>query len=146
MAVLFRSVRTSASPLIDELRKRRIPVAVIGKTSLLARPEMCLLAQVFVYWAGGCWYPNPEHGRESVTREGLMRRIEEVTGRSSERADVTMARIERLGEDVKREGVSDIVDVYNELLEILGLPGMDGPPEHIEAKEHSLGQMSDLLT
>jgi DNA helicase-2/ATP-dependent DNA helicase PcrA len=146
VAVLFRSVRTSASPLIDELRKRRIPVAVIGKTSLLARPEMCLLAQVFVYWAGGCWYPNPEHGRESVTREGLMRRIEEVTGRSSERADVTMARIERLGEDVKREGVSDIVDVYNELLEILGLPGMDGPPEHIEAKEHSLGQMSDLLT
>lgn len=46
IAVLYRSVRTSAQPLVKELRSRRIRFAVVGKTSLLARPEMALVARV----------------------------------------------------------------------------------------------------
>src|SRR5690606_24700377 len=44
VAVLFRSTRTSARPLVEALRARDIPVQVVGHTSLLARPEMALVA------------------------------------------------------------------------------------------------------
>src|SRR5439155_492354 len=75
-------VRTSARPLIDALRNRPtpIPVAVVGKTSLLARPEMALIARLFVLWAGGVWYPNPQFEPEAVTRESLVDEVRSVCG------------------------------------------------------------------
>ena len=81
-----------------------------------------------------------------MTRESIVEQIEAVTGISPADAERKMKAIEQRGEQVKLEGVSDIVDVYNELLETLGLPATGAPAEHLEATEHSLGQMSDLLT
>jgi DNA helicase-2/ATP-dependent DNA helicase PcrA len=53
VAVLFRSVRTSAAPTIEALRKEGIPASIVGKVSILDKPEMRLVAHVFVLWAGG---------------------------------------------------------------------------------------------
>jgi len=80
IAILLRSVRTSARPFVQALRARRIPVALVGKTSLLAHPEMALVARVFVRWAGGTWYPNADYASETVTGESLLAEIAEVAG------------------------------------------------------------------
>ncbi len=143
VAVLYRSVRTSARPLIDELRSRGIPVAVVGKTSLLARPEMALIARLFVLWAGGTWYPNPEFEPEVVTRSSLIEEVRGVTGASGRDAERMMARLDRVHERILAEGVADSVALYDEILAILALPGKDHAARW---RELGLGRMSELLT
>lgn len=143
VAVLYRSTRTSARPLVDALRARGIPVQVVGHGSLLARPEMALIARIFVYWAGGTWYPNREGRPEVVRREALEVEIQAVTGMDAERSRGALDALERLGERLRREGVPDIVAVCNEILAILGLPGRG---DQAAAREPGLGQMSELLT
>ncbi|GDY31765.1 ATP-dependent helicase [Gandjariella thermophila] len=136
IAVLYRSVRTSARPLVDELRRRGVDITVAGRTSLLAHPEMALLARILVYWAGGTWYPQPEPTAEIVTRDGLAAEIAAVS-----RVDPggALDAIDRLGARVRRDGVPDSVPVLHELLAVLGLP-------HDERQEPGLGRMSELLT
>jgi DNA helicase-2/ATP-dependent DNA helicase PcrA len=142
IAVLYRSVRTSALPLVEELRKRRIPMAVVGKTSLLARPEMALIARIFVWWAGGTWYPNPQFEPEVITKESLQATIGEVTGLAATPASERLRRLEALGARVLAEGATDSVALLDEMLALLGLPGSD---DEAQQREISLGQMSELL-
>ena len=137
IAVLYRSVRTSARPLTDALRRRGIPAVIAGKTSLLAHPEMALLARIFVYWAGGSWYPGPGTTRETVSRAALSAEIAAVTGTEPESA---LALIDKLGEQVREDGVPDSIPVFNALLAALGLPGAQN-----RQQESGLGRMSELL-
>lgn len=143
IAVLYRSVRTSARPLVEALRAQGISVGVVGKTSLLARPEMALIARIFVYWAGGTWYPDPEFQPESVTRESLVAEIRSVTAMKQGEAQAAADELDRLGERIRQEGVSDSVVLFNKVLVVLGLPGSD----HLASwRELGLGRMSELLT
>lgn len=137
IAVLYRSVRTSAGPLVDELRRRGIATAVVGKTSLLAHPEMALLARIFVYWSGGTWYPRADPKPENVTRESLAAEIGTVTGADP---GVALAAIERLGQQVRDVGVRDSVPLFNELIAVLGLPCAGD-----QGQELGLGRMSEML-
>ena len=143
IGVLFRSVRTSAPPLLRELRDREIPFAVVGKTSLLARPEMALIARIFVYWAGGTWYPNPSFEPEVVTRESLAAEVAILTGCGLRRAEEILMALDRLGERARSEGVRDSVVLFNEILVTLGLPGKG---DRLVVAELGLGRMSELLT
>jgi len=136
VAVLYRSVRTSARPLVDELRRRSIPVAVMGKSSLLAHPEMALLARIFVYWAGGTWYPGPTP--ETVSRDELAAGISDLTGTDPEPA---LKVIDRLGDEIIRpNGPADSTPIFNELISALGLPD---PGD--QRQELGVGRMSELL-
>jgi len=137
VAVLYRSVRTSARPLVDELRSHGIPAAVVGKTSLLAHPEMALLARIFVFWGGGTWYPGPGPVPESVSRGDLAAQIANLTGADPEPA---LKLIDRLGEQIQLEGVPDSIPIFNELLAGLGLPGVGD-----ERQALGTGRMSALL-
>jgi ATP-dependent DNA helicase UvrD/PcrA len=143
IAVLYRSVRTSALPLVQELRDRGIPTNVVGKTSLLARPEMALIARVLVYWGGGTWYPNPQYEAEVVTRESLCNEIQRVTRSDPASGEAMLRQLEDLGGTARREGVFDSVVLFNQILVILGLPGTQGDPRPYEL---GLGRMSELLT
>jgi DNA helicase-2/ATP-dependent DNA helicase PcrA len=55
IAVLFRSVRTSAPPLIDALRQRDIPYATAGRTGLFLQPEVAYLAEIYAWFVDGDW-------------------------------------------------------------------------------------------
>jgi DNA helicase-2/ATP-dependent DNA helicase PcrA len=142
IAVLYRSVRTSARPLVQQLHARRIPAVVVGKASLLVRPEMALVARIFVYWAGGTWYPNPEFQPEAVTRESLLGEIRSVTGLGQRAADEAFAHLERLGNRVHREGAGDSIVLLHQILATLRLPGSG---DLARSRELGLGQMSTLL-
>src|SRR5690606_8119729 len=143
IAVLYRSVRTSARPLVDALRARGIPVAFVGKTSLLARSEAALVAHIFIWWAGGTWYPNGRFEPETVTPESLCDEIRRVVGADERAAERIVAALERIGARVREEGVKDSVPLFNEIIVALGLP-RSGADAH--AEELALGRMSELLT
>jgi len=55
IAVLFRSVRTSAPPLIGELRARGIPYTCAGRTGLFLQPEVALFGEIFTWFVDGEW-------------------------------------------------------------------------------------------
>lgn len=71
IAVLYRSVRTSAPPLIEALRHRRIPVNCGGRTGLFLQPEISALARTHVWFVDGDWRPSPWEEATKVTYHQL---------------------------------------------------------------------------
>ncbi len=140
IVVLYRSVRTSVGPLQAALRRENIPMALVGKLSLLDRPELALLARIFVFWSGGTW--QPEMDQEFVSRESLTREVDSVTGAGLNASRHAVAQLERLGQHLAASSINDLIGTYLEILEILGLP-VDG--EGRERQEKGLGQFSRLL-
>ncbi|MFN7917874.1 MAG: ATP-dependent DNA helicase [Vicinamibacterales bacterium] len=55
VAVLFRSVRTSAQPLIAALRARDIPYTAGGRTGLFMQPEVAYIAEIYAWFVDGKW-------------------------------------------------------------------------------------------
>jgi DNA helicase-2/ATP-dependent DNA helicase PcrA len=55
IAVLFRSVRTSAPPLLEALAERRIPFTCGGRTGLFLQPEISLFGEIFAWFVDGEW-------------------------------------------------------------------------------------------
>ncbi|HHY35478.1 MAG TPA: UvrD-helicase domain-containing protein [Firmicutes bacterium] len=139
IAILFRSVRTSAAPVMKALSDAGVPAAIAGKVSLLDHPETRLVAHVFVWWAGGSW--RPDETEERVTEELLIDEITEVTGKSREAALKTLSALREVGERVRRDGVRDLIETYMSVLKILGLP----TAEERTSQQKSLGAMSSLL-
>lgn len=137
IAVLYRSVRSSARPLTEALRRAGIPAAVVGRSSLLVHPEMALLARIFVYWAGGTWYPGAAPVPETVSCDDLADAIAEITGASPEPA---LKVIEELGEQVREDGVADSIPLFNELIAALGLPRAGD-----QHQELGVGRISQML-
>jgi DNA helicase-2/ATP-dependent DNA helicase PcrA len=142
VAVLFRSVRTAAGPLIEELRGRGVETRVIGRLPLFDRPEMAFVARVFVLWGGGRWYPDADREEEVVTPQSLTRDLESL-GWSSDGAKGAIDGIVRQGDKLAKEGVADLIGVFNSLLSDLHWPGDDVAAPR---REQSLGQLSRLLT
>jgi DNA helicase-2/ATP-dependent DNA helicase PcrA len=140
IALLFRSVRTSARPFVEALRREAIPVALAGRLSLLDRQEMALPARIFVWWAGGVW--RPDEDQEVVTAERLVTDIMEPTGVNETRAAMTVGELERMGRDLSANGVRDLIGIYLQMLKILGLP-VEGP--EMARQERGLGRLSELL-
>lgn len=71
IGVLFRSVRTSAPPLIEALRARDIPYTCGGRTGLFQHPEIALFGETFAWLVEGDWRDE----RYGKTRKADLDRI-----------------------------------------------------------------------
>ena len=60
MAILLRSVRKDAGPLMDALRDREIPFIVRGVQQLFEQPEVEAARCIFLYIAGELEHPTPQ--------------------------------------------------------------------------------------
>lgn len=59
VAVLYRSVRTSAPPLIEALRAQDIPYTAGGRTGLFLQPEVAFIAEIYAWFVDGDWRDEP---------------------------------------------------------------------------------------
>lgn len=55
IGVLFRSVRTSAAPLVEALRTRDVPIRCAGRTGLFRQPEAALLGRTYAWLSENDW-------------------------------------------------------------------------------------------
>ncbi|MDI6872290.1 MAG: 3'-5' exonuclease, partial [Bacillota bacterium] len=143
-----RSPGATARPVVEALRRRGIPVAVTGHTSILAKPETALVARVFVWWAGGAgetatWYPNHDYVPEVISTDGLLQEIVALTGTGEAKGREILQELRALGEEVRTGWVEDIVALYDRILAVLGLPGRG---QGVRYRELGLGCLSGLLT
>lgn len=72
IAILCRSVRTSAPPLIAALRARDIPFSCGGRTGLFLQPEVETLAHLYMYLADHDWRGARWEGSTTITLEPLL--------------------------------------------------------------------------
>lgn len=55
IAVLYRSVRTSAPALLKALAEREIPYSCAGRTGLFMQPEINAFGEIYAWLVGGQW-------------------------------------------------------------------------------------------
>jgi DNA helicase-2/ATP-dependent DNA helicase PcrA len=146
IAVLYRSVRTSAPDLIQALRARGIPFSCGGRTGLFLQPEVEAFGRIYVWLAGWEWRP-PGYGQQPVqdTPETLARAL-----RAAFEGAPSETELQGLLTDwaqlvpTSNRPVNLIRDYY-EALRMLGVTAwnLDDPVQ--SARAGALGRFSGLL-
>jgi DNA helicase II / ATP-dependent DNA helicase PcrA len=77
IAVLYRSVRTAAGPLLDALEERGIPYQCAGRTGLFLRTEIRLLGELYAWFVDADWqegrWGEPQPAEVEDVARGLRR-------------------------------------------------------------------------
>lgn len=148
IALLFRSVTTSAPPFIEEFRRRDIRFVVGGKVGLFRRLEILGVGQLFAWlWSDGFWIPSRSKGRisgENLLHEALMNwnmGVPELTI-----GEQGIINLRKWKESVLSSSYDNFTQVLDELLVILGYHKLDPGDERHAVIMANLGRFNELLT
>ncbi len=78
IAVLYRSVRTSGPPLIEELKTRGIPFRCAGRTGLFLQPDAIVLGKTYAWLCDNEWKSNRFGKSEAVDFKALVAEYAEI--------------------------------------------------------------------
>lgn len=145
MAVLFRSVRTSAPPLIDALRERGIPFSCGGRTGLFLQPDVALIGEIYAWFVGGDWRDDRFGGFRPASLDHV------VTGLSRQFGDgAEIEGLRRYLEDWRSwharavRPVNLLADYY-QLLHVLGVHRIDPDTGFGSARLGGLARFGQVL-
>ncbi len=149
IALLFRSVRTSAPPFIDEFRLRGIPFVVGGKVGLFRRLEILGVGQLFAWlWDEGFWKENLRSSAsirgEDLLTEGVNNWNLGVPELALKESDISNLR--RWKESVLNGTYNNFTQVFNELLILLGFHDLNPDDARHAVIMANLGRFNTLLT
>lgn len=149
IALLFRSVKTSAPPFIDEFRHRGIPFVVGGKVGLFRRLEILGVGQLFAWlWEEGFWKQDRWSSvfirGEDLLIEGVNNWNQGVPDLAVGGSDISNLR--RWKESVLNGTYDNFTQVFNELLVLLGFHDLDPDDPHHAVIMANLGRFNTLLT
>jgi DNA helicase-2/ATP-dependent DNA helicase PcrA len=145
IAVLFRSVRTSAEPLIEALREHDIPFRCAGRTGLFLQPEASALGQTYAWLVDNSWR-NEKYGEESLpTQDGLAQEYANIFNKGK-----TIAGLKehlRKWKKSAQEGLSQVnlVRDYYRLLRLLNVQQLDLSNAQQAARMGCLARFSQIL-
>lgn len=145
LAVLFRSVRTSAAPLVDALEERHIPFTCGGRTGLFMQPEINLFGEVFAWIVDGDWQ---EERYGSKRKADLGHIISGLSGYFNGGLEITGLRRYLLDwKKHRRLGnrTVNLVGDFYKLLNLLGAQKIDENTAQGAARLGSFGRFSELL-
>lgn len=148
IGVLFRSVNTSATHLIDELKKRRIPYVIGGKIGLFRRDEAQALGRILSWIPdGGFWLKSRFNWGNKITGDKLLE-----TGLKYWKDAVTFdlvpdikEKLELWKQNVIEGGYNDYKDILSQLLVILGYKKLDHSDPYEVALMANIGRFSSLM-
>jgi DNA helicase II / ATP-dependent DNA helicase PcrA len=80
IAVLYRSVRTSAPALIEALRARDIPYTAAGRTGLFLQPEVAFIAEIYAWFVERDWRDEPYGEFRPADIDRIVAGINQVFG------------------------------------------------------------------
>lgn len=160
MAVLFRSVRRYAAPLVDELQRRGIPFVVRGARGLFEHDEIRLIQGVWHLLVGEDLWEQTDDGLTIVDEQQLRERVrtlitglgdEAMPGIDEHRVFEWIAERKRqldlasLPRDQRPAGISRRVypqEIFHEMMETMGA----SENRWNEGTMYNLGRFSNLLT
>ncbi len=151
IAVLMRSVSTSAPLLLEALKKEGIPVLIGGKVGLFRKPESQALGRIFSWlWDGGFWVENSWNWHEKITGGQLVttaiEKWEEGTGFKV--AKDIAAGLELIRGDLHsgKGKYQNFTEIYHAVLRILGFEQFDFHDSTHLTILASLGRFGEILT
>jgi DNA helicase-2/ATP-dependent DNA helicase PcrA len=151
ICVLMRSVSTSAGPILDEFRRRRIPFIVGGKVGLFRREEAQAVGRIFAwFYDEGFWVENPWKWNEQVRGDdlldtALMHWANAIGARVPPNARTDLVQIK--DEIYLEKGrYYNFTQIYHDVLRALGFHQMDHTDRNDAVIMANLGRFSELLT
>ena len=149
LALLFRSVSTSAPLFIDEFRRREIPFLVGGKVGLFRRSEILALGKLFAWLYEGGFWKKDKWSSESVSGDELF--YEAVNNWNSAIHDFPIDddRVDSLHlwkESVLGSAYDNFTIIFQELLVILGYHNFNPDDPRHAIIMANMGRFNNLLT
>lgn len=151
IGILTRSVSTSAGPMIDELKDRRIPYIVGGKVGLFKREEAQAVGRIFSwfseegFWVEDRWRWNQRISGDALLSTALDRwNVAQQLGCPSDAEE----KLRKLKEDLKstKSPYVNFTQIYHEVLRTLGFERLDNNVPNDAAIMANLGRFNNLLT
>lgn len=146
--ILFRSVNTSAQPIIDKFRKLRIPYMVGGKIGLFKRGEAQALGRLMV-WLNekGFWQSDKFNWKDRLIGPDLLKTAVEhwrnaVGFDLPENLEV---QLQNWKDTVLNESYNDYKEILSELLIILGYKQFDQDDPYDATLMANIGRFSSML-
>lgn len=145
VAVLFRSVRTSAAPLIDALGERGVPFQCRGRTGLFLQPDVALFAELFAWFVGGAWkdgrWEAPRPADMNAVVAGLSQRFRDVDELPGLRQYV----LDWQAFQLRGTRPVSLVDDFYRLLARLGAPSLSLDDPEVAARAGAWARFSEVL-
>ena len=145
IAVLFRSVRTSSVPLIEECQSRGIPFRCAGRTGLFLQSEAAALGKVYAFLVSSDWKSERYGQAQPVVLDDLVRELEEVFNEGAPISDLGLylADWKRLVNNTAAQ-VNLVKDFYK-LLRLLGVHRLDLDDQDTSTTLGTLARFSQIL-
>lgn len=145
IALLFRSVRTSAPPFIQEFEERGIPFRCAGRTGLFMQPEACVLGKTYAWLLDNEWKSDRFGDSEAVSLSDLVAEYQDLFSGGKKIAGLQKHLTEWKGEVEAATAPANLVrDVYR-LFNLLGVQNFDLDDPTASARMGCLARFSQIL-
>lgn len=145
IAILLRSVRTSARPLIAALRKRGIPLRCAGRTGLFFHPEAQLLSKTYAWLADNSWR-SESFEEQAVDLKALIHEYRELFHVDASGAGKLRAHLQRWNDQAHKDDEhANLIREYYALLRLLNVHEWDLSDPAAVARLGCLAKFSQLL-
>ena len=145
LAVLFRSVRTSAPPLIEALRRRNIPYAAGGRTGLFLQPEVAFVAEIYAWFVDGDWRDEPFGEFRAANLDRIVQGLNRMFGNGDQIPDLQAYLQDWRAFVLRGHRPINLVGDYYRLLRVLGVHRTDLSTPIGSARMGALARFSVVL-
>lgn len=145
VAILFRSVRTSSPPLIEEFESRGIPFRCAGRTGLFLQPEAKVLGKTYAWLSKNEWKNERFGESQSVDLDELDTEYAAVFNDGSKIEGLREYLTDWHGMVGDTAGQVDLVRDYYRLLRIIGVQEIDLDDHEGSARMGCLARFSQIL-
>ena len=149
IAILYRSVRTAAPPLLQALAARDIPFSCGGRTGLFLQPEISLFGEVFAWIADGDWkderYGQSRKADLEVVVRGLSARFPDSAQPGTERPGLRQYLLDWKKFHLQGIRAVSLVDDFYKLLARLGAVQTDLDTPAGSARFGAWARFSEVL-
>jgi len=146
ISILFRSVKTSAKPFIEEFKKLKVPYIVGGKIGLFQRDEAQLMGRLFAWLSqDGFWIKSSYNWNDPLSGDDLLNSSKELWQNVFSKVDFPENNIKEWKNEVINGSYDDLSDAFQELLVILGFWDLNQEDKLNAAIMANLGRFNTLL-
>jgi DNA helicase-2/ATP-dependent DNA helicase PcrA len=148
-AILMRSVTTSAEPFIKEFKQQNIPYLVAGKVGLFKRQEAQAVGMLFCWLSeDGFYAPDRYKWAEQIQNDDLLEEGIQLWSDATHLAisETIEGELFKWKENIYAGKYENFIQIYHDLLVILGFRKLDPTDKNQAAVMANLGRFSNLLT
>jgi DNA helicase-2/ATP-dependent DNA helicase PcrA len=145
IAILYRSVRTSSPPLIEEFKKKDIPFRCAGRTGLFLQPEASVLGKLYAYLSGNDWKNDPYEKSQPVDVDSVGREFADAFNGGNEIPEFRQYLVDWQSKVNDKTAQVNLVRDYYRLLRLVGVTDLDLDDPVDSVQLGTLARFSQIL-